>query len=324
MENNIEFVNHNKIKHVRFIVNKILFCNSHVHNDFEIAMLLEGKGITTINSAHYKTEKGDIVFINSGEQHSYQALSEDNYINKEEFVKNTPLFLILQISNHFLREYFPEIRNTMFESSDVKKYIPKDQQKLAIKYLLNLAKTYFEAKPFFEFELISKLANLFKEIYSRIPYKIISSEEKDRLKAKSDRIQRIMSYIDENFASQIRLEDIANIENITSTHASHIFKDSFGITFQEYVNMKRLEQSILLMNNTDKTLIDIAYESGFSDPKYMNKIYKKYFNCTPKVFKDEAQKSKNFLEINQDKKEELWFDEEASLKTINKFLDELN
>lgn len=324
MENNIEFVSHNKIKHIRFIVNKIVFCNSHVHNDFEIAMLLDGKGITTINSTHYKMKKGDIVFINSGEQHSYQALSEDNYINKEEFVKNTPLFLILQISNHFLREYFPEIRNTMFESSDVKKYIPKNYQELAIKFLLNLAKTYFEAKPFYEYELISKLAKLFKEIYTKIPYKIIKSEEKDRLKAKSERIQRIMSYIDENFTSQIRLEDIANIENITPTHASHIFKDSFGITFQEYVNMKRLEQSILLISNTDKTLLDIAYESGFSDPKYMNKIYKKYFNCTPKIFKNEAQKYYSELHINHNKKEELRLNEEASLETINKYLNELN
>lgn len=323
MENNIEFVSHNKIKHIRFIVNKIVFCNSHVHNDFEIAMLLSGKGITTIETIHYKMEPGDIVFINSGEKHSYQALSEDNFINKEEFVSNTPLFLILQISNHFLREYFPSIRNTLFQSGNVNDYIPSEAKPLAIKYLLNLAKIYFEAKPFYEYDLVSKLSILLKNMYLKVPFKIVTAEEKDRLKAKSDRIQRIMSYIDENFSSQIRLEDIAEIENITSTHASHIFKDSFGISFQEYVNMKRLEQSILLMN-TDKTLIDIAYESGFSDPKYMTKMFKKYFNCTPKVFKDEAQKSKNQLGLIQEKKQELWFDDEASLKTINNFLLELD
>lgn len=323
MENNIEFVSHNKIKHIRFIVNKIVFCNSHVHNDFEIAMLLSGKGITTIETIHYKMEPGDIVFINSGEKHSYQALSEDNFINKEEFVSNTPLFLILQISNHFLREYFPSIRNTLFQSGNVNDYIPSEAKPLAIKYLLNLAKIYFEAKPFYEYDLVSKLSILLKNMYLRVPFKIVTAEEKDRLKAKSDRIQRIMSYIDENFSSQIRLDDIAEIENITSTHASHIFKDSFGISFQEYVNMKRLEQSILLMN-TDKTLIDIAYESGFSDPKYMTKMFKKYFNCTPKVFKDEAQKSKNQLGLIQEKKQELWFDDEVSLKTINNFLLELD
>lgn len=323
MENSIEFVSHNKIKHIRFIVNKIVFCNSHVHNDFEIAMLLSGKGITTIETIHYKMEPGDIVFINSGEKHSYQALSEDNFINKEEFVSNTPLFLILQISNHFLREYFPSIRNTLFQSGNVNDYIPSEAKPLAIKYLLNLAKIYFEAKPFYEYDLVSKLSILLKNMYLKVPFKIVTAEEKDRLKAKSDRIQRIMSYIDENFSSQIRLEDIAEIENITSTHASHIFKDSFGISFQEYVNMKRLEQSILLMN-TDKTLIDIAYESGFSDPKYMTKMFKKYFNCTPKVFKDEAQKSKNQLGLIQEKKQELWFDDEASLKTINNFLLELD
>lgn len=130
MNNSIEFVNHVKIKHLRFIVNKIIFCNSHVHNDFEIAMLLKGKGITTVETTHYKMLPGDIIFINSGEKHSYSALSEENFISKEDFVSNTPVFLIIQISNHFLMQYFPDIRNTLFESCDAKKYIPEEYRKM--------------------------------------------------------------------------------------------------------------------------------------------------------------------------------------------------
>ena len=86
-----------------------------------------------------------------------------------------------------------------------------------------------------------------------------------------------ISYIDENFDTQIRLEDITARENISVTHFSHLFTAAFGMTFQEFISVKRMEQCIRLMPNKEKTLMEICYESGFSDLKYMNKVFiKKY------------------------------------------------
>ena len=47
-----------------------------------------------------------------------------------------------------------------------------------------------------------------------------------------------------------------------------------------------MEQCIRLMPNKEKTLIQISYESGFSDPKYMAKMFLKKFDCTPKAYRD--------------------------------------
>ncbi|MBP5090963.1 MAG: AraC family transcriptional regulator, partial [Bacilli bacterium] len=41
-----------------------------------------------------------------------------------------------------------------------------------------------------------------------------------------------------------------------------------------------------LMSNKEKTLLEISYESGFSDPKYMNKMFLTSFGCTPKEYRN--------------------------------------
>ena len=46
-----------------------------------------------------------------------------------------------------------------------------------------------------------------------------------------------------------------------------------------------MEQCIRLMPNKEKTLLEISYESGFSDPKYMNRMFIKHFGYTPKEYR---------------------------------------
>ena len=121
--------------------------------------------------------------------------------------------------------------------------------------------------------------------YQRVPYEIISEAQKNNLKQKNLRIERIISYIDANFETQIRLQDLAEQENLSPTHFSHLFTSLFGVTFQDYVNIKRMEQCIRLMPNKEKTLLEISYESGFSDPKYMNRMFIKHFGYTPKEYR---------------------------------------
>ena len=124
-------------------------------------------------------------------------------------------------------------------------------------------------------------------LYKYVEHQIVSEIEKEKIKKKSNRLERIVSYIDLNYANHIRLEDIASEEDLSVTHFSHLFSSYFGVTFQEYVNLRRMESAIRLMENKEKSLLEISYESGFSDPKYMTKMFIKRFGCTPKAYRKE-------------------------------------
>ena len=279
----VELIRYEKLKHVKFLVNRIQFRKEHIHNEFEIFIVLKGSGIAKIKNKSYALKSGDIFLINSGEVHSY--MRDPLYTLDVEDTDDVPLFLFVQISNHCLREYFPQIRTTVFNSCNLRDYLSDEEANSMIDLLVQSAKIYFMEEPLYQLNVLSNIAKVLVSCYKEVPHEIISEAQKTNLKQKNLRVERIISYIDANFETQIRLQDLAEQENLSPTHFSHLFTSLFGVTFQNYVNIKRMEQCIRLMPNKEKTLLEISYESGFSDPKYMNRMFIKHFGYTPKEYR---------------------------------------
>ena len=83
-----------------------------------------------------------------------------------------------------------------------------------------------------------------------------------------------------------------------------------------------MEQCIRLMPNKEKTLMEICYESGFSDLKYMNKVFIKKYGCTPKEYRMKYLNcSENVLE-SAGKLEHIFKDFD-SLKAVKDFKNSL-
>jgi len=130
-----------------------------------------------------------------------------------------------------------------------------------------------------------------------IPYHIITEEEWDGMQRRIDRINRIMSYVEENHSRKLLLSDVAEREGLTLSYLSHFFKDNLNQTFQEYVSSIRFQHAKNMLVS-GKRLIDVCIESGFSDSKYLTKAFLKYEGCTPAEYKlkqnkIESNKSRN-------------------------------
>ena len=284
MSKQLELVQFPKINHIRILVNEISFRNAHLHKEFELLMVIKGHGQFVINGVECKCEEGDVYLIGSHDIHSISAMPlEDGTLDLD----NTPVFLILQISNHFLLNYFPQIRTTMFKSVKLNDVLPGDRAKIVNELLTDSALSYFKQEKYYQITLVSEISQIMAYLYKYVDHEIVSEIEKEKIKKKTNRLERIISYIDLNYANHIRLEDIASEEDLSVTHFSHLFSSYFGVTFQEYVNLRRMESAIRLMENNEKSLLEISYESGFSDPKYMTKMFIKKFGCTPKAYRKE-------------------------------------
>ena len=57
------------------------------------------------------------------------------------------------------------------------------------------------------------------------------------------------------------------------------------MTFQEYLAKKRSERARELLLQTNYSLLDISMACGFSDLKYLQSSFQKYYGCTPKDYK---------------------------------------
>lgn len=272
MADEIEYIAYPKIKHVKLFLDRIKYRNKHFHRDIELSFSLEGKGVFETGSGSFELHPGDAILLRSNETHSISGEGDGM------------LCLFVQLSTHFLRDYVPSLRNEDFETSLLSSYFDAESISNLYKTALQCAKSYIQSAPQFEFDVISGLSSITAALLRKIPHHSVSEGEIRRQRLAAERMNRIIASIDENFLGGARLEEIAEKEGITATHLSHIFSSTMGMSFQEYLNFRRLEEAVRLIGQGKMTLLEISIASGFSDQKYMTKMFRKRFGCLPKEF----------------------------------------
>lgn len=91
------------------------------------------------------------------------------------------------------------------------------------------------------------------------------------------------------FDSQFSLTYLGDKMNLTSNYLSTLFKDVYGISFQDYVTKTRIEKAKLLLIASDMKNYEIADAIGFEDVNYFATRFKKYTGMTPKQYKGKVQ-----------------------------------
>src|SRR5574344_1487541 len=124
-QSQIEIVKYPKVKHIKMFVNKIKFVGNHMHNDFELFLTLSGHGVMKLNATNYEFGPGDIFFINTEDVHSITSSLDNRPASDER--NNEPTSLFIQISNNFLRDYFSQLRSSVFKSGNLREVLsPSD------------------------------------------------------------------------------------------------------------------------------------------------------------------------------------------------------
>ena len=101
----------------------------------------------------------------------------------------------------------------------------------------------------------------------------------------------IQDQIDTNLS--LSLKEISEGLNIHPAYVSREFSKYFNnLSFGEYIRKLRIEKAIDLLNNTNQSLSEIAYLTGFSDQSHFTRIFKKHTGKSPSGYKKSLLKSK--------------------------------
>jgi two-component system response regulator YesN len=98
-------------------------------------------------------------------------------------------------------------------------------------------------------------------------------------------IDTMLKYISTEYMNDLTLGDICKKFNYSFAYLSAKFKNEVGINFTQYLQKIRIEQSMRLLANTNKTIIEIAQEVGYNDVKAFYMIFKRIANTTPAKFR---------------------------------------
>lgn len=101
----------------------------------------------------------------------------------------------------------------------------------------------------------------------------------------SKKILRAIEYISEHLHSRILIEHAAEAVQVAPAYLSRLFKSETGMTFTEYVNRRKIEESTGLLRYSDYSDLEISSLLCFSSQSYFIKIFKKYTKMTPNEYK---------------------------------------
>lgn len=118
-------------------------------------------------------------------------------------------------------------------------------------------------------------------------------EKKFRINAGADREKRSESvmekakdYIRQNFQKDLTLDEVSKIVDISPYYFSKLFKQETGENFIEYLTKIRMKNAEKLLLAPSYSIKEICVMSGYGDPNYFSRIFKKYEGVTPSEYRE--------------------------------------
>ncbi len=304
MKQEYEIVAHSRIKHLNLFVNHILFRSVHMHSDIEVLFILDGNGVCHIRQQEYELHPGSMLLINSNEPHDISG------------TRGPITTLILQFSPRFLKSYFPALQNTLFLEADLNAVLPRKVLLESQRHFIGAGIEYVTGSEYYELSCISEMTAFLKDVFLFVPHQVISDAEHDKNKKQVSRMMRLSAHLEDHYQEPIRLTDLAASENITVTHLSHLFTEQFGVTFQEQLNRVRFEHALRLIADTGLTLTEVSERSGFSELKYMTKMFETQLGMKPAEFRANIPPIATLNIQKMEKDTEYFFPPEEALQEL--------
>ena len=98
-------------------------------------------------------------------------------------------------------------------------------------------------------------------------------------------VQKVITRIDSDLTTDLSLKTQAHLLDVNPSYLFTLFKKETGLTLTDYVNKKRVENAVFLLNTTTMQIQTIAQYCGIADVNYFTKIFKKYIGKTPKEYR---------------------------------------
>lgn len=94
-------------------------------------------------------------------------------------------------------------------------------------------------------------------------------------------IENMKNYIEANLEYDIDLSLLSGIFHYNEKYLGRLFKKKTGISFNSYLNKRRVECAARMLTDSADTVITISERVGFNNVTYFNRVFKRQFGCTP-------------------------------------------
>ena len=245
---------------------------THDHSAVEILLTLEGMVTYTIEDKIYQVRKGEILIVPPDTLHS---LSMGEGSSRYLFLFESDAIMAMRdlkaMASYFHKPFH------LRDGSDAH---------VRIRELLLRAREAYEKR---EMMWNTMCYSCILRVYATLGQRYLSGI-KPRTGANmrnmdSEVINAVMTYINNHYREELSLEDVARFAGFSRYYFSRSFKRQTGYSFKDYLCQKRLQVAMDLLIRTNRSMRDVAIESGFGSVATFNRVFREKKGCTPTQYR---------------------------------------
>lgn len=99
------------------------------------------------------------------------------------------------------------------------------------------------------------------------------------------RLNRVLDFMRQNYAPDIRLWELAQLAGMSSNYFCELFKQSKGLSRHQYLLQLRISRAKACLRNPEATVSQVAEATGFADQSHFTKVFRRIVGITPAQFR---------------------------------------
>ncbi len=224
----------------------------HLHQCFEIIIILSGEMKIKVDNKNFTLKKNEALLIFPNQIHELQSTESEH--------------ILCIFSPRLVQAYATKLTDKIPESN---KFCP-DSYLINTLERLDIFSSSAEKKG-----LLYSLCGQFDKTAKYSPKKTDSEKL----------LYKIFSFVEESFNDECTLLGLSKIIGYDYSYLSRYFKRTTGVSFNSYVTRYRLSHACYLMENTEQSILQCAYNSGFTSLRSFNRCFKEYLEITPTQYR---------------------------------------
>ncbi|MCU0446199.1 MAG: AraC family transcriptional regulator [Microscillaceae bacterium] len=254
----------------------------HYHPEIEFVCIPEGKGRLYIGNQTFSYENGVLILLNSNIPHTSFDYGYEGEKYEEYVIQVAPTQIELLVRQ--FTEFAPI--KTLLDIAQEGIVLPLKPEDIFFKTRCSALPQATALKKWLIFmEILDEL--------SQADYTILGVASGNNLHPiQAERIQKVFDFIAQNLQKSVSSRAVADLLNLTDTSFCRFFQKHTQKTFKQVLNEYRINHACKLLAFSDKSIEQIAYESGYVNQPFFNRVFKEMQKTSPLAYRRNRQQVK--------------------------------
>ena len=256
----------------------------HWHEEMEITFIQDGTSDYKVGREEFKANAGDIILIPPYCTHSACEIPGKTMIS--DSIVFHPDYLGASNQDLSASKYLRPMAEGQLLMQEVIRDSDAGYEEIKEAFLEAL--DCFKNKPsFYEMLLKEKLLHILILLFS---YGYIRESDDSHITSENRRhIKSALEYITDHYSEKISISEMAQLAGFSENYFMSLFRQYVGMSCIQYVNHYRIQKAAHALEETTKSVSEIAMIHGFDNISYFNLQFRRTFGMTPREFRSKRK-----------------------------------